>query len=273
MDTHNRQQLVHPELWERIRSTSTIITATMQSYNDCGDPMLIDELYMHVEILIRLMECQGVNVTLLRRALSELQNVQDEIELHANRGRRCMVGLCTGSTGRPRLEISREQLEHLLGMNFDCTKISKLFGVSLSTIRRRMKEFGLNVHSRYSVISDQELDELVLHIKHDYPASGYRIMDGILRSYGYRIQQVRIRSCMQRVDPEGAIVRWFDTIQRRKYHVQGPLSLFHYDGNAYDYILPQMHDHAMQDFGDAYPDPQGLQAPNSCIVYILMYFM
>ena len=52
-------------------------------------------------------------------------------------------------------------------------------------------------------ISDADLDQLVIHY---YPSSGYRTIDGILRGQGYRIQQQRIRSCMQRIDPNGALV-------------------------------------------------------------------
>ena len=42
-----------------------------------------------------------------------------------------------------------------------------------------------------------------------------------------------MQRCMQQrcIDPNGAIVRWFDTIHCRKYRIQGPLSLWHIDGN------------------------------------------
>ena len=90
-----------------------------------------------------------------------------------------------------------------------------------------MTEYGLKVSSHYSVITDAELDRLVMQLKHGYPSCGYRIM---LRVRGIRIQQMRVHKSMQRVDPCGAVLGWFDTI-RRTYHVLGPLSLWHLDGN------------------------------------------
>ena len=59
--------------------------------------------------------------------------------------------------GRPRLEIKQQQLEYLLQLGFSCPKIAGVLGVSLSTIRRRMSEFGLSVTSLYSDVTDQEL--------------------------------------------------------------------------------------------------------------------
>ena len=39
-----------------------------------------------------------------------------------------------------------------------------MLGVSLSTVRRRMAEYHLSVHSRYSTINDDELDSIVREI-------------------------------------------------------------------------------------------------------------
>lgn len=229
----NATNILEVELQERLRNIHSVILSTMQQYDDSRDPRFMDMLCMHVEILIRMLECLNAAEWLLdlfRHSLLLLQDISEKegsyppvIAVPCERG--------DGRFGRPKLDISQEQLEKLLEMQFDCPKIAKLLGVSLSTIRRRMTEYGLSVKSCYSTLSDQELDQLVLQLKYDYPSSGYRVIDGILQSQGYRIQQNRIRSCMQRVDPNGAIVRWFDTIRRRNYQVQGPLSLWHIDGN------------------------------------------
>ena len=61
--------------------------------------------------------------------------------------------------GRPRLDIEQEQLEYLLNLGFNCPKIAEVMGVSLSTIRRRMSEFGLSVTALYSNITDHELSK------------------------------------------------------------------------------------------------------------------
>ena len=132
--------------------------------------------------------------------------------------------------GRPRLDIEQEQLEYLLCLGFNCPKIAVL-GVSLSTIRRRMSEFGLSVTALYSSVTDQELDLLVSQIKDEFPNCGSRLMHGHMLSRGHRISQARIREALHRVDPEGVAIRWTSAVQWRKYAVSSPLSLWHLDGN------------------------------------------
>ena len=133
--------------------------------------------------------------------------------------------------GRPKFDISKEQLEHLLDLHFSCPKIAYLLGVSLRTVRRRMTEYGLSVSALYSQISDGELDRLVDDIRGSFPNCGYRMMDGHLRQRGIRVTQARIRDSMHRVDPQGVVLRWREAVQRRKYRVSSPLALWHIDGN------------------------------------------
>ena len=51
--------------------------------------------------------------------------------------------------------ITKEQIEYLLHIEFSCSKVAdvRVIGVSFSTIRRRMTEYGLTVHALYSTIS------------------------------------------------------------------------------------------------------------------------
>ena len=107
----------------------------------------IDCLVFHVDrlhhILLALnlrseiLEAVGVALSLLEE-LNRAQSVRNECGyaptvFHEN------------VRGRPRLEITQEQLEHLLHLGFKCPKIADVLGVSLSTVRRRMSEFGLSV--------------------------------------------------------------------------------------------------------------------------------
>ena len=139
--------------------------------------------------------------------------------------------IATGSSGRPRLDVRKEQLEYLLDMGFTGPQIATTIGVSLSTVRRRMTEYGLSIKALYSDITDHQLDSVVEEIKVLFPNSGYRLVKGHLLSQGYRISQLRIRESLQRVDPEGIVIRWAATIERRRYRVHSPLSLWHFDGN------------------------------------------
>lgn len=139
--------------------------------------------------------------------------------------------ITTGSVGRPRLDVRKDQLEYLLEVGFSTPQIATTIGVSLSTVRRRMTEYGLSIGALYSDISDFELDSIVSRIKVLFPNCGYRLMGGHLLSQGYRISQVRIKDSLNRVDPEGIAIRWSAAIERRRYRVQSPLSLWHLDGN------------------------------------------
>ena len=129
--------------------------------------------------------------------------------------------------GRPRLDIPKEQLEYLLAIGFSGPQISNAIGASLSTIRRRMTQYGLTVGSLYSDVSDQELDSIVSQIKILFPNCGFRMMQGHLLTQGHRVSQARVRESLQRIDPDGVAIQWSATIERRTYKVQSPLSLWH----------------------------------------------
>ena len=80
-----------------------------------------------------------------------------------------------------------------------------------------MSEYGLYVTSEYSTISDDVLNQLIMRIKQEFPTCGNKQMLGHLVSRGYRVQQVRVREAMRRVDPEGSIMRRLSSLNRRQY--------------------------------------------------------
>ena len=53
----------------------------------------------------------------------------------------------SGAVGRPRFQISRYQLEFLIQTGFSVPQIAHLLGVSISTVRRRMRDNNLSIHS------------------------------------------------------------------------------------------------------------------------------
>ena len=138
----------------------------------------------------------------------------------------------TGTRGKPKILISKDLLEFYLKNQFSVSEITCMTGISQSTIKRRMSEHGLTVKQFYSDISNHELDEQILRKLNDFPNTGYKKMKGFLLSSGIRVQEIRIRESMRRVDPEGVILRTLQsrTVIRRKYSVAGPLSLWHIDG-------------------------------------------
>eukprot|EP00794_Sanderia_malayensis_P012485 gene12485-13768_t len=96
-----------------------------------------------------------------------------------------------------------------------------------------MKEYSLEIGDLYSDVSDERLDNLILQKMKDFPNCGYRRKNGLLLADGLRVQERKLRKAMQRVDPEGVLLRMIQLqlIHRRKYQVHGPLSLWHIDGH------------------------------------------
>ena len=59
-----------------------------------------------------------------------------------------------------------------------------------------MAEYGVSISSKYSELSDEDLDQLVGSIKEEFPTCGYKQMLGHLKAQGYRIQQSRVRESL-----------------------------------------------------------------------------
>ena len=62
--------------------------------------------------------------------------------------------------GRPRIDVSEEQLASLLSFQFKIADIATMLQVSPSTISRRIMEFGLSDAQAYSSITDSELEAI-----------------------------------------------------------------------------------------------------------------
>ena len=88
--------------------------------------------------------------------------------------------------GRPRFKISKEQLDFFVENGFTVPNIACLLNVSCSTIERR-REFNISVRNKYSNVSDQDLDNIVLAVKQNFPNTGYKQMKGFLSQRGYTV--------------------------------------------------------------------------------------
>ena len=203
---------------------------------------------------------QGTNVNLdyvrynvdwlcaiLTRFGNHVENVEDSLLVHLQEARDILATLDddlyigdkslsrtqTGSKGRPKFNIPREQLELLIDYGFKGSEIAKLLYVCKKTIYRRLEEYGLSMRESYSTITGDELDVLVKEILREFPNNGYKSMRGHLLARGIKLQENRVREVMRRADPEGVLVRALQlrTTHRRIYNVRGPLSLWHMDGH------------------------------------------
>lgn len=160
--------------------------------------------------------------------------------------------ILTGRRGRPRKELNREFLETALELRGP-QGISAALGGSVSsrTVRRRALDYGLAeacppvfdivltpegptaVHTSSTApvanISDDDLDASVSAILTTFPTLGRSMLDGGLRAQGLQVPRERAEASYQRVHGAPAIFG-NRQILRKQYHVPGPMSLAHMDG-------------------------------------------
>ena len=210
------------ELYDAVVQVCRRVQHLVDSFTRNRDPRELDYLIFQVSKLNRILlavNCGDEILEALGQSLTLLQALQDSggfQNLHGYAAPR----LVENRRGRPRLDIRREQLEYLL--HFTCPKIAEIIGVSLSTVRRRMTDYGLCVRALYSDVTDQEPDSLVSTIKKDVPSSGYRLTQGHLLCQGYQVNQIRIRESMHRVDPEGTAIRCIYMYIHVAVHMMSP---------------------------------------------------
>ena len=188
-------------------------------------------LYYHCVALDSMSSFHELDTVLEKlRAMVDILNRQ-VVEMSAVSGGYVASKVCTGMPGRPKFMVTENQLLYFVEHGFTAVDTARMLGVSESTIRRRLQEFNIESTRPFRVMSDLDLDNTVKNIKEQFPNAGYRMMLGHLRSRGIRVQQMRVRASMRRIDPEGTILRWFDVTKRREYKVSGPNALWHIDGN------------------------------------------
>ena len=221
----------HVAARNHLRNVLFDILRQLESGN--GDSDTLDHVQYRLDclytIILRCFDagivCERV-VTVVKEALDCFEVNDTSVMYYAGK-------VFTSNPGRPRYNISEEQLEFLLHKRFSTTEIALLLGVGKRTVERRLEEFGLSVRATYADISNEVLDAEVSSILRNFPNTGYKRMTGFLLSRNIRIQQQRIREAMRRVDPEGTLLRALESsiIQRRTYQVRSPLALWHIDGN------------------------------------------
>ena len=140
----------------------------------------------------------------------------------------------TRQVGRLKFVIKEETLVELRPLGFSRADISRdrMLLVSRWTLQRRVSEFGLTQLSRFSDITDEQLDSKVSAFLNEHGCLvGTSMVLGHLRSVGLSIQREQVRKCLSRVDPRNVRIRWAITVSRRAYSAAGPNSLWHLDSH------------------------------------------
>ena len=135
-----------------------------------------------------------------------------------------------GRNASPSYFIPKAILESHLEEGFTVQEIGSIFSVSESTIYRRMRSYNLSKLD-FSNISDAELDRHLAEIAHEFPHCGESMVKGILMQRGIKVQRMRLRDSLHRVDDAGIQERKKGSLRRRVYNVQGPNHLWHIDTN------------------------------------------
>ena len=86
--------------------------------------------------------------------------------------------------------------------NLKISDTSEALEVGRSTIKRRLKEYGISISERKTDITDTELDFVVRNIQQDFPNAGYRRMQSQLSLRGIKILFLRrecVHQCSERI--------------------------------------------------------------------------
>ena len=114
-------------------------------------------------------------------------------------------------------------------MKYTWDQIAEVLMVSRTTLWRRMNQLGL-AFSKYSDISDAELDGVMELLVKNYPRSGIIMMWGHLRGMNIIVTRKRIHESLLRVSPRILGQRQTHPVSRRVYNVHSSNSLWHIDG-------------------------------------------
>lgn len=139
----------------------------------------------------------------------------------------------TKCQGRPRKEIDVSFLREAMDprRKISISKLAQCIGVHRNTLAYYLKHH--KVDTKFSALSDKDLDLLVKSYRHTNPESGIRYLIGFLCHHGLCIQGERVRKSIQRVDRLGKSLRQRTTVKARqtKYEVTRPNAMWHIDGH------------------------------------------
>ena len=147
----------------------------------------------------------------------------NELSPHAYRA----IAVPTGARGRPRFQITQEQLEYLYSLSFSWNDISEMLGVSRMTIYRYRRDFNM-INEAQQTLTDHQLRVIITELRSEIPSIGETMVMGHLRARGYNVTRERMRLTIHVTDPINTSLRWRGNLSyRRPYSVPGPNSLWH----------------------------------------------
>ena len=76
-----------------------------------------------------------------------------------------LLSIICRTVGRPRIPVDLEDVEFLHSLRFSWVQIADILGISQSTLYRRLDEEGICRLTRYTEISDTNLDRVIERVK------------------------------------------------------------------------------------------------------------
>ena len=142
----------------------------------------------------------------------------------------CCRLLTESCNGRPKLEVTKEEILQLKHLNYSWSKIAEILDVSRQTLYRRLQEFGID-SCKFTNISDQDLETYLKDIKASHSSCGEVMIQGHLIHSGVKVPRERLRAAIHHVDHTNTVARRSSVIRRRIYTTPHPNFVWHLDGN------------------------------------------
>ena len=211
-DEYRSNVLSHVDLLERTATLPAQLSLVVEDETDLQLLECLRTVFVQVEVLLS----HFGNSTSRQTRVSFLPY---QIEKHEG-------------PGRPPVFIPAEVLEDLREVGFTWDQIAKMFCVSRWTIMCRVQSLGLQSLTRFSDITDQQIDDITMnYITNHGRTTGESYLRGHFRSLGYNIPRRSVRASLNRVDPINSALRWGALVSRQVYSVPWPNSLWHLDGH------------------------------------------
>jgi hypothetical protein len=113
--------------------------------------------------------------------------------------------------------------------NISVSELARILKVHRNTIHRMITVYGIT--RGFSSIPDSELDGILRDWAQDRPDSGYQYAHAYIRTLGLRIQKMRVRLSLSRVNGITRAITAANTIEHRQYRSKRPNAVWHMDGH------------------------------------------
>lgn len=138
-----------------------------------------------------------------------------------------------GQPGQPRKHINKLWLENALSHNWHISqsRLSKALRIDRKTLWAWIRDYGLEMATKFDDVSDEDLDNILREFKLEKPGSGWHYAIGHLQMHGICIQQEHVHLLLRRIDGLGQELWRHAVLVCQTYSVPRSNHLWHIDGH------------------------------------------